>query len=276
MKILQIGALTLLMLACVLGVIACLRKIAGILSGDGAFKKAVAGLPVLTSDEEISEAIRGESKVYLVKDCVFYDGEGTGDTALNVLKGEYLCIKIQKETYVARRRHGKYETYWTRDEFADLRGKFRFNNGVSFEVPQGVRVEFPLIAYSRFKKDDVRAGFEEKYSLARYYPAGVKLDLESIKEKMQNPTVRYAYAFMKRGEKATFAARIGKGRVDLNVLDGKNEFRIGLAEGSFLKMTDIQTKDIVPLLFLFIGLILSFAMSLMFLVLLVLEIAGKL
>ena len=266
MKVLPLVCFGVLTGLCAWGFVACCCKLKSILSTAGKLSKATAALPVLTTDDEISEALKGEPKIYLIKDYAFTDGETVNDTALDVLKGEYLCIQIEKETYTHNRWHGKSSSYWKRERFADIRGKFRFNNGVSFEIPEGVKVEFPLIAYSRLKKDDLKYDNAEKFATARYYPSGLKLDLKSIKEKFNNPAIRYAFAYMKTGEKATFAARIGDGIVDLNVLDGQNVVKIGGADASFINMSSSQMKSVGLFVLLLMGLMTSLTVGLMFLV----------
>ncbi|MBP5576837.1 MAG: hypothetical protein J6X67_08770 [Treponema sp.] len=267
MKILSTVCFGLLTLLCAWGILFFCGKIRGVLSARNAFKKLTEGLPVLTTDEEVSDALHGEPKVYLVKDFIFYDGVTVTDSALDVLKGEYLCIKIQKETYTRTRRLGKGEWYWLRENFAELRGKFRFNNGVSFEIPENVRLEFPIAAYSNLKKDDVKYDKASKISMARYYPDGLNVDLEHIKQRLSKPAVRYAYAYMKGGEKVTFAARIGNGTVDLNVLDGQNVVRVNGADNLLSKVQEIDGEVFIKVFLLGIGIVFSFVLGIAFLVL---------
>ncbi len=201
MKVLSTVCFGLLTLLFAWGIFFFVGKIMGVLSARNAFKKLTADLPVLTTDEEIAGALQGEPKVYLVKDFAFYDGETVTDSALDVLKGEYLCIKIQKEIYTRPHSLRKESWYWKREDFAELRGKFRFNNGVAFEIPENVRLEFLIAAYSNLKKDDVKFDKASKISMARYYPDGLNVDLEHVKQRLSKPAVRYAYAYMKGGEK---------------------------------------------------------------------------
>ena len=266
MKIFSTVCFGFLTLLCVFGIFFFCGKIWGVLAARNAFKKLTADLPVLTTDEEIADALQGEQKVYLVKDFTFYDGVTVTDSALDVLKGEYLCIKIQKETYTRTRRLGKGEWYWKRENFAEMRGKFRFKNGVSFEIPENVRLEFPIAAYSNLKKDDVKYDKASKISMARYYPDGLDLGLEHIKQRLSKPAVRYAYAYMKGGEKATFAARIGKGNVDLNVLDGNNVVRVCGADNVLSKVQELDGEVFIKVFLLSIGIVFSLVLGIAFLV----------
>ena len=267
MKVLSTVCFGLLTLLFAWGIFFFVGKIRSVLSARNAFKKLTADLPVLTTDEEIAGALQGEPKVYLVKDLAFYDGETVTDSALDVLKGEYLCIKIQKETYTRPHSLRKESWYWKREDFAELRGKFRFNKGVSFEIPENVRLEFPIAAYSKLKKDDAKFDKASKISMARYYPDGLNVDLEHVKQRLSKPAVRYAYAYMKGGEKVTFAARIGKGSVDLNVLDGNNVVRVCGTDNALSKIQELDGEVFIKVFLLGIGIVFSFVLGIVFLIL---------
>ncbi|MBO4386214.1 MAG: hypothetical protein J5817_04265 [Treponema sp.] len=266
MKILSTVCFGLLTIVCVWGFFFCCGKIKSVIAARNAFKKLTADLPVLTTDDEVTDALHGEPKVYLVKNFTFYDGVSVTDSALDVLRGEFLCIKIEKETYTRARHWGKSSWYWKREDFAELRGKLRFRNGVSFEIPENVRLEFPMVAYSNFKKEDAKYDKAPKISMARYYPDGLNVDLAHIKQRLSKPSVRYAYAYMKSGERVTFAARIGNGSVDLNVLDGQNVVKVHGADNALSNIQELDGTVFIKIFLLAIGVVSSFVFSLTFLI----------
>ena len=116
-------------------------------------------------------------------------------------------------------------------------------------------------------KDDVKYDKASKISMARYYPDGLSVDLEHIKQRLSKPAVRYAYAYMKGGEKVTFAARIGNGSVDLNVLDGQNVVRVNGADNLLSKVQEIDGEVFIKIFLLEIGIVFSFVLGITFLVL---------
>ena len=54
-------------------------------------------LPVLSTDEEISNALSGEPKDYLIRNYVFKNPPTIKDTAFNLLTSDYICVYVIEE-----------------------------------------------------------------------------------------------------------------------------------------------------------------------------------
>ena len=208
-------------------------KISAFFSSGKEWRKILSGLPVLRTDGEIAAALQGEPKNYLVENYAFNRGQTVRDTAMNVLNGEYLYIGTAKETYTVNYAYSnRYRNaVWQSGPYESITGSLQFADGTELELPQDARFEFSLIDESMLKKTDINPEKQENFFMARYYPDGVyKIDTKKLGEKLkknvlkstQQMNSRYKFLFMRKGDTATFAARIGGGKASLNVFEGNN------------------------------------------------------
>ena len=207
-------------------------KIRNFFAGRTALRKKIDALPVLRTDEAISQALGKEPQAYLVEDYAFSCGESIRDTALDVLEGEYLCIAIRKETYTVKHAYSnsRRNAYWEGAPYRTLAGKLQFANGTVLEIPEDAVFSFPLKDDSMLKESDIRPGLRQNYFMARYYPDGVKgfgvkkagaRLKENALHSTQHLSSRYQFRFMKQDDRATFVALIGNGRAVLDTVAGQ-------------------------------------------------------
>lgn len=233
MKVYQYILLIILLAGCGCFVAAGFGKISKFFSGGKVWKKKLDALPVLKTDEEILKALHGEPKDYLVENYAFNNGTTVRDTALNVLDGEYLFIGITKETYTVNDAYiRRYRNaVWQGEPYQNLAGTLQLANGVQLEMPENASFQFSLLDESLLKKSDLKPHDQENYFQARYYPDGVyKIDTQKLGENFKKNVLkntqqfnsRYKFQFMKKGDTATFAARIGGGKASLNVFQEHN------------------------------------------------------
>ncbi len=210
-------------------VLGCI-KIKNFTAGKRAWLKKLGDLPVLHSDSDIAEALKGAPKDYLVEDYTFTRGMTVQDRAFDCLKGEYLYIKITQETYTVNDAYiQRYRNaVWTPEPYADIEGKLFFENGTPLEIPAGTRFEFSLADDSKLKQTDIKPDKQANYFMARYYPDGVReINTKKMRENFEKNlgkntkqySSRYKYNFMQKGDKATFVARIGYGTATLIPLE---------------------------------------------------------
>ena len=233
MKVSNLILLILLLIGsgCVLAV--GFGKISAFFSAGKEWRKILSALPVLRTDGEIAAALQGEPKDYLVENYAFNKGQTVRDTAMNVLNGEYLYIGTAKETYTVNHAYSnRYRNaVWQSEPYQNIAGSLQFADGTELELPQDARFEFSLVDESMLKKTDITPDKQENFFMARYYPDGVyKIDTQKLGKKLkenvlkntQQMNSRYKFLFMKKGDTATFAARIGGGKASLNVFEGNN------------------------------------------------------
>ena len=225
--------LTILLLgsSCVLA--AGFGKINKFFSGKKEWLKKLNALPVLKTEDEILEALKGAPKDYLVENYAFNNGTTIRDSATETLNGEYLHIEITKETYTVNDAYiNRYRnTVWKPEPYGKLTGSLAFSNGTQLEMPGNASFQFSLLDDSMLKKSDIKPEKQKNFFQARYYPDGVyKIDLQKLGENFKKNVLkntqefssRYKFRFMKKGDTATFAARIGGGKASLNVFDERN------------------------------------------------------
>ena len=82
-----------------------------------------------------------------------------------------------------------------------------------------------------------------------------------------NDEAHHIHDNMKGGEKVTFAARIGKGSVDLNVLDGNNVVRFCGTDNALPKIQELDGEVFIKVFLLGIGIVFSFVLGIVFLIL---------
>jgi len=112
-----------------------------------------------------------------------------------------------------------------------MKGRLLFDNGTELQMPDNLEFNFSINDESRLKKEDLQRGKRSGYFMARYYPEGlhdvsVKKMLKEFKKNVlhnkQQYMKRYKYLFMKKGDTATFLAKIGNGKADLNIFEDRN------------------------------------------------------
>ena len=208
-------------------------KISSFFAGKNVWRKKLDALPVLRNEAEIWAALQGEPKDYLVENYAFNKGKTVRDTLLDVLDGEYLYIGIAKETYTVNDAYiNRYRnTVWESEPYENLVGTLEFANGIPLEIPANGSFQFSILEESKLKKDDIKNEKQENFFRARYYPDGVyKLNTKKMAENFKKNLLhnkkqfssRYKFLFMKKGDKVTFAARIGGGKAVLDVFDERN------------------------------------------------------
>lgn len=213
-------------------------------------------LPVLETDDEITKAINGEPKNYLVKNYVFKQSPTIKDTVFNVLNGNYLCIDIVEETLTYYRKEtveaGKtpYYSIWEEKPYCQISAPLCFNNGVEILNHDSLTFLFSLLKRSsRIFESELNPEKKENFSIdSRYYPnrhvdiTDPEKAVKDIFDKFGNNAeelakhfgedgikfdTRYNLTYMSKDEKATFAVRLGGGKADFKVFDDKNVLVVG-------------------------------------------------
>jgi hypothetical protein len=198
-----------------------------------ALLKQINEYPVLKNNMEINEALKGEPKIYLIENYAFNKGVTVQDKETDCLAGEYLYISIVEETFTVNDAYIKdYKNeYWEGKTFKTMKGRLLFDNGTELQMPDNLEFNFSINDESRLKKEDLQRGKRSGYFMARYYPEGlhdvsVKKMLKEFKKNVlhnkQQYMKRYKYLFMKKGDTATFLAKIGNGKADLNIFEDRN------------------------------------------------------
>lgn len=203
-------------------------------------------LPVLTTDSEIAAAINGEPQTYLVKNYCFSGGQTIRDTILDVLDGEYMVIDIRRQRFTITRRSSDTETeMWTDGPFCTLVGQFAFGNGTEIQNADSLKFTFASDKYWQNLKDEyVRPEKLKHVAQDMYYYPEYAMNFDSIGavladmperfKKSVEQTVdqafkrkktydsRFTLCFLRKGEPATFAVRLGGGKADFAALGGNN------------------------------------------------------
>lgn len=230
MKITHCVILALISAGCIAVIIAGIGKIRAFLKNE--WRDKLKELPVLKTAEDVLLAIRGEPKVYLIENYAFNNGETVRDTEIGALEGEYLDISIIKETYTVNNAmsNNYRNAVWAGEPYADIPGKLKFSDGTLLEAPENAKFYYSLLAGSRLKAEDLQEEKKANYFMARYYPDGLKFDSTKMKKQLkknlmkfhQEYSSRYCFNFMRMGDTATFVARLGGGKADLNVFEEAN------------------------------------------------------
>lgn len=213
-------------------------------------------LPVLETDGEISAAIMGEPKNYLIKNYVFKNSPTIKDTVLNVLNGEYLCVYVVEETLtyflksMFKAGESPYYSMWVEKPYCQISAPLCFNNGVKISKPDSLTFLFSLWDRSkRIFEDEINPEKRENFSInSRYYPdrnvnesdpekvikdifTSFGNNAEELAKRFGEDGIkfesRYNFTYMSRDDKATFAVRLGGGKADFNVFEGKNVIIVG-------------------------------------------------
>lgn len=216
-------------IACLAVAVTGFIKIGTHFSNRSRLLKTIKSYPVLKTNQDINEALKGESRIYLVDNYTFNKGVTVQDREMNCLAGEYLYIAVTEETYTVNDAY--INTYrnalWEGKTYSTVKGRLLFDNGTELQMPDNTEFDFTIKDESRLKKEDLQRGKRSDYFMARYYPEGLKnLNTKKIKENIlhntQQYSKRYKFLFMKKGDKATFLAKIGNGKADLNVFEERN------------------------------------------------------
>ncbi|MBR6278972.1 MAG: hypothetical protein IKR41_09505 [Bacteroidales bacterium] len=213
-------------------------------------------LPVIETDDEISKAISGEPKNYLVKNYVFKNSPTIKDTVLNVLNGNYLCVDILEETLTYYRKKviepgaTPYYSLWREKPYCQISAPLCFNSGVEILKPDSLVFMFSFLRRSkRIFESELNPEKKENFSIdSRYYPErSVKNsdpekavqdifktfgdNLEELAKRFGDNGIefdkRYNLTYMTKDDEATFAVRLGNGKADFNVFDSKNIVIVG-------------------------------------------------
>ncbi len=214
-------------------------------------------LPVLTSDKEIAEAIKGTPKDYLIKNYRFDKGTTAAENVFNVLTGQYLCVDITEETYtVIRKQLGNmrsgespYYAIWREQPYKQIIGGFCFNDGTPIDGVDSARFIFSLLKKSnRVFQSEINPDKADSFFMSRYYPdrslnmtepekvaqdfidtlqKNTEEYFDQLGEKEKTFSRRYNFTYMALGDKATFAVRLGDGKADMNVFDDDNIVIVG-------------------------------------------------
>ena len=221
------------------------------LKNDNPLAEKINALPVLKSEAEISAAIAGEPRDYLIENYKFTDEPTASDTITNFILGNYLCVKVVKYVFTIRAwiRRGKYYTTnaWEFDSVQYVCSPLHLC-GAELENVGCVDFDFGYVELGdKFSKSNVNPNKREYLFVNQYYPDGVydfkkvgrdfveKLNPETLstyyKESLLSNrgykySARYGYQTMKAGDRATFAAHLGNGHADLKVFDGRNRMAV--------------------------------------------------
>ncbi|MBP5705804.1 MAG: hypothetical protein J6W76_00860 [Spirochaetales bacterium] len=222
-------------------------------------------LPVLTSEKDIAEAIKGAPKDYLIKNYRFEKCEPVMEDVFEVLTGKYLCVDITEETYTLIRKklgnmragESPYYTMWVEKPYRQIVGGFCFNDGTPIEGADSARFIFSFNRkMQRVFKSEINPDKVDSFFMSRYYPDrslnmadpekvaqdfidNLKKDsknyVDQLGEKEKTFSTRYNFTYMSQGDKATFAARLGDGKADMNVFDDAN---VVIVDGSKIPISD--------------------------------------
>ena len=245
-------------------------------------------LPVLNTDEEISNALSGEPKDYLIRNYVFKNPPTIKDTAFNLLTGDYICVYVIEENlaYVRKSLRNKgerrYFTRWQETPYCQISAPLRFNNGVEISKPENLEFMFSFAdRLSKIKKSELNpdlkdhffkqrfyADYEKKYSLSSIINEVevTKKVAKTLNENRGEDIIvtdekRYNFTYMATDEPATFAVRLGGGKADLNVFPDKNLILVGggrISTGSY-GSTEGAVFKIASYIIMFFGILVAAA-----------------
>jgi len=207
-------------------------------------------LPAITTDSEITAAILGEPRTYLVKNYKFADCNTISDTVFRLLKGDYMAIDIRRQVHTATG-YGKNKTeQWTDHPYKTIVGGFQFNDGTEILNADALLFGFTSQKYWGNLTDDILDPHKLGHvSLKMYYfpdmtvnydslgsiiaelPERLDESVEKTKEQMGKPVktynTRYTLTFMTTDDPATFAVRLGGGKADFHALPRDNYMLVG-------------------------------------------------
>lgn len=223
---------------------------------DDALQARLDSLPVLETDAEISAAINGEPKDYLVKNYKFEKSPTIRDTVFDFLNGDYLCVSVVKETLTYFRKatvkagETPYFSMWIEKPDCQIAAPLCFNNGTTISQPDSLTFMFSILDRSaRIFESEVNPDKRQNLSIdSRYYPdrqVNISDPENAIKDIFKNFgnnaeelakrfgengiefDTRYNFTYMTKDDKATFAVRLGNGKADFGVFPGKNIIIVG-------------------------------------------------
>lgn len=225
------------------------------LKNDNPLEEKINALPVLRTDAEITAAISGKPRDYLVENYTFTDEPTASDTVTDFILGNYLCVKVVKYVFTIRawlrlnkENQTKYYSTnaWEFDKVQYVHSRLHLC-GTELENIDSVDFDFGYVEFGdKFTAADINPDKREYLFVNQYYPNGVydfekvakdfvaKLNVDTLstyyKESFSHNgykySARYGYQTMKAGDKATFAAHLGNGHADLKVFDGRNKIAV--------------------------------------------------
>ena len=232
---------------------------------DEMLQNRLDALPVLTTDDEINAAIKGEPKDYVVKNYKFTASPTVRDTVFNFLNGDYLCVHVVEETLTYYRKatvtagETPYFSIWEEKPYCQIVAPLCLNNGVEISQPDSLRFLFSLWDRSkRIFENEVNPDMVDHLSIdSRYYP-DLSVNFNDFEKTVQDIfknfgdnaeelakhfgengikfDTRYNFTYMSKDDVATFAVRLGGGKADFNVFPGENIVIVG---GDHIQTSDI-------------------------------------
>ena len=228
------------------------------------WQQKAESLTVLASDSDITAAIAGEPRCYLIKNYMFDKGTTVSDTAFNLLVGDYLLIDIHRQVFMITRQSGGSKTErWDDSPCHSIVGGFVFNDGTAIQNADSLKFEFSSQKYWQNLKpeciDHNKIGHVQQDMY--YYPdMTVNLDsigniiselperfeesvdrtLEQFGKRTKTYDSRFTLSYMKIGDSATFVARLGGGKAEFCSLGGSNYMLVGCDNVSDVASGDIS------------------------------------
>ena len=192
-------------------------------AGQDELQERMFGLPVLSTDAEISAAVNsGDPKDYLIKDYVFQKAHLVKDTVLDLLVGSYVCIDIVKERKSSQKEHEANTNFDTlalpvsEEPYCQIIGDLYLNDGTPLQKPDSLVFLFSYMKKMyRIWESEINPRKKDFFIQSRYYP------------NRGDYSFCFNVTYMAQDEKATFAARLGSGRASLGVFPGKNIVLVG-------------------------------------------------
>lgn len=192
-------------------------------AGQDELQERMFGLPVLSTDAEISAAVNsGEPKDYLIKDYVFQKVHLVKDTVLDLLVGSYVCIDIVKERKSSQKEREANTNFDTlalpvsEEPYCQIIGDLYLNDGTPLQKPDSLVFLFSYMKKMyRIWESEINPRKKDFFITSRYYP------------NRGDYSFCFNVTYMAQDEKATFAARLGNGRASLDVFPGKNIVLVG-------------------------------------------------
>ena len=220
-------------------------------SAEEIWQQNADALPVLSTDSQIEDAIKGEPHNYIVQNYKFSRGTTVQDTILGLLQGDYLVIDIRHQVFtITRGSSDSNIEQWVDGPYCTLVGRFAFNNGVEIRNAEMVKFVFSSEKFwQNLKPECVDPEKLGNVSQEMYYYPDRTMNFDSIGaivnelperfEQSMEQTVdqafqrrkqydtRYTLSFLKQGDPVTFAVRLGGGTADFNVFDDNNYILVG-------------------------------------------------